>query len=62
MSVSQLCVGDGISVVVRIFTFVVAGVVVVAVVVVVNVVVDVVVVVVVVIGNFIFVTFNAFLS
>ena len=59
---SQLCVGDGISVVVRIFTFVVAGVVVVAVVVVVNVVVDVVVVVVVVIGNFIFVTFNAFLS
>ena len=63
MSVSQVCVGDGISVVVvRLFSVVVAGVVVVAVVVVVNVVVDVVVVVVVVIGNFIFVTFNAFLS
>ena len=61
---SQLCVGDGISVLVRLFTFVVAGVVVVVVVVVagvagvavVNVVVDVVVVVVI----FISATLNAF--
>ena len=58
---SQLCVGDDVFVVVvRLFSVVVAGV---AGVVVVNVVVDIVVVdVVVVIGNFIFVTFNAFLS